>query len=367
MSLMSEEKTQSPNVSTSAGNDATTSLTVFRLSLLLIICVLVGAVAYALTMSQSRVFDAQRTMQQLGVAPPVQNRLDPRYLDSNEDLVADPSVATAQLIDPDPLVFSFIPTKNPKQYQAAFADLVKHLETQLGRQVVYRGFDSREAQLRAIRDGHVHIAGVNTGNVPIAVNASGFVPIATTGGERPGDSRYTMQIIVPADSDIRSINDLKNRTLTFTDPTSNSGFKAPYVILANDFGLMPQRDYAFRFSHSHERSIVGVAEGEFEAAAVASDMIKRLAAQGKYEPARVRVIYESEPFTPAAIGHVNNLKPELARQVQEALFSFKFDGTSLQMEFAPTNTSRFIPVNYKNDYALVRRIDDAVGREHRLE
>lgn len=337
-------------------------------AVLLLICLAVAVVAYAVGAARTRMVDSRQTLRELGVASPVHNRLDPRYRDADNDLVADAPLNTAELIDPDPVVFSFVPTRDPGHYQAVFADLLTHLQSRIGRPVIYQTFTSRQEQLRAIRDGRVHVAGVNTGNVPLAVNACGFVPVVAPG--KPGDAspqQYVMRIIVPAASSIHSINDLRGRRLTFTEPTSNSGFKAPYVILANDFGMLPDRDYRIGFSHSHQASIHGVADGSLEAAAVASDLFNRLAGQGAIDPAAVRIIYESEPFPPVAIGFTHALEPDLARRIRAALLDFRFKGASLEAEFAPSGADRFVPVSYKNDYALIRRIDDAVGREHVLQ
>jgi phosphonate transport system substrate-binding protein len=40
-----------------------------------------------------------------------------------------------------------------------------------------------------------------------------------------------MEIIVPADSPIKTPADLKGKKVAFTEPTSNSGYKAPLAIL----------------------------------------------------------------------------------------------------------------------------------------
>ena len=49
-----------------------------------------------------------------------------------------------------------------------------------------------------------------------------------------------MEIIVPADSPIKTPADLKGKKLAFTAPTSNSGFKAPSVLLEAEFNLVAE-------------------------------------------------------------------------------------------------------------------------------
>lgn len=337
-----------------------------RLMLLLIACLLVGIIAYALNQSRTQINQVEKTLRKLNIYEPVRNGLDARYRDSDNDLVADSPVATDELLNPDQLVFSYISTDNPQKYEAIFRDLCDHLSQSLNRPVRYLGFTSRDEQLRAIRDGKVHIAGLNTGTVPLAVNACGFVPRVMLGGDM-ANTRYAMVIIVPTESPVQSVDDLNGHTITFTQPSSNSGFKAPYVILRNDFGLIPERDYSIDFSFSHEQSIQGIANRNYQIATVASDMLERAIGANRVNARDIRIIYESESFPTACIGHVHHLHPDLVVKLQEALISFRFDGTSLQDEFAPAGINGFQAVDYKNDYALIRRIDDSIGRKHILD
>lgn len=163
--------------------------------------------------------------------------------------------------------------------------------------------------------------------------------------------------------------DLKGHKITFTNTTSNSGFKAPVVLFLKDFGLAPERDYTWGFSFSHDESIRGVACGELQAAAVASDMLARAEADLdeslRVSPEQVRVIYTSERFPPAAFGYAHDLDPTLADAIRGAFLEFAWPGTSLETAFGPDAT-QFVPVSYKDDFAVIRLIDDAHGASYDL-
>ena len=177
-----------------------------------------------------------------------------------------------------------------------------------------------------------------------------------------GSYSYEMQIIVPPDSPLQTPADLKGHTMTFTDLGSNSGFKAPLVLLRNEFHLEPGIDYDVNVSYSHEKSIVGIAERKFEAAAVADELLKRAISRGLIKESQFRSIYHSEDFPPAAIGYVYNLKPELASQIRAALLSFDWKGTPLEKAYGPAGKARFVPISYKDQWSFVRFIDDEIGR-----
>jgi ABC-type phosphate/phosphonate transport system substrate-binding protein len=55
-----------------------------------------------------------------------------------------------------------------------------------------------------------------------------------------------------------------------TAPTSNSGYKAPSVLLKTDFNLEAEKDYTPTFSGKHDNSIMGVVNKDYDAAPIAS-------------------------------------------------------------------------------------------------
>jgi phosphonate transport system substrate-binding protein len=204
----------------------------------------------------------------------------------------------------------------------------------------------------------LHITAFGTGEVQGAVNEAGFIPLACA-ADADGRYRYTMKIIVPADSAVKELADLKGRRMTFVRPRSNSGCTAALVALMEKHNLQPERDYKWGFSYGHETSIEGVAAKRFEAAAVASDILDRMTAAGRVADGAVRTIYESEPFPPGVIGYAYNLKPELREEIRETMLGFDWANSGVAREFGPQGAVKFAEVNYKADWAPVREIRQA--------
>jgi phosphonate transport system substrate-binding protein len=178
-------------------------------------------------------------------------------------------------------------------------------------------------------------------------------------GAADGTFGYEMEIIVPNDSRIRTPADIKGRSLAFTAKTSNSGFKAPSALLLSEFGLRPEKDYKTAFSGKHDNSILGVANRDYEAAAVANEVMKRMIERKVVDPSRIRSIYKSQTFPTTGYGYVYNLDPALAAKIRQAFFTFKWEGSALRREF--TGQDRFIPINYRRDWEVIRKIDAASG------
>jgi phosphonate transport system substrate-binding protein len=190
------------------------------------------------------------------------------------------------------------------------------------------------------------------------VNEAGFVPVACF-ADAEGDYHYKMKIIVPADSEIKEVADLKGERMTYVRPRSNSGCTAALVMLMKEHKLQPERDYSWGFSYGHESSIKGVAEKKFKAAAVASDMLERMIASGEIDKDAVRVIYESEPYPPGVLGYAYNLKPALRDGIRETLVGFDWKGTGLEKTYGPAGSVKFAPVSYEEDWKGVRAINES--------
>ena len=286
--------------------------------------------------------------------------LDKRYVDMDGDLVAD---TPAKTVDPPTLLFAYTPGEDVALHARTWDSLLRHLEKITGKHVQFFPVQSNAAELEAMRAGRLHIAAFGTGSVPIAVNCAGFVPFAIMGGQH-GILGYEMEIITYPDSGIKNPADLKGRKLAFTSPTSNSGFKQPSVLLRSEFGLEAGRDYTTVFSGRHENSILGVANKDYDAAAIANEVMHRMISRGVVKEERIRSIYKSETFPTAAFGLAYNLKPSLAAKVREAFFSFPWAGTALEQEFSPLGVSKFLPITYKKAWALVRDVDAAMNVQY---
>jgi phosphonate transport system substrate-binding protein len=284
--------------------------------------------------------------------------LDKAYCDRNGDLVADLPTDPKKVIDPATLIFAYTPTEDPAVYQKAWDGFIKHMEKLTGKRVVFFPVQSNAAQYEAMRSGRLHVAGVNAGGNALAVNCAGFVPFTMMAA--PDNSfGYEMEILVPADSPIKTPADLKGRKIAFTDATSNSGFKAPSAILKADFNLEAKRDFEPVFSGKHDNSILGVVNKDYEAAAVANSVLNRMLDRKVFDPAKIRSIYKSETFPTTGYGYAHNLEPKLVEKIKEAFFTFPWEGSALAAEFK--KEGKFLPIEYKKDWAVLRKIDEATG------
>ncbi|MCE2879376.1 MAG: PhnD/SsuA/transferrin family substrate-binding protein [Comamonadaceae bacterium] len=262
-------------------------------------------------------------------ACPNRGQLDTPYCDANRDLVADVPTDRAKQRDPSTLVWAYTPVEDPAVYANIFKPFTEHLEKCVGKRTVYFPVQSNAAEIEAMRSGRLHFAGFSTGPTGFAVNMAGAVPFAAkgTGAEVRG---YNLLAIVKASS--------------------------PFQKLADR--LTPDTDYKPMMSGGHDKSILGVASGDYEMAAVASDVFDRMITRGTVKREDFRIVYRSANFPTSSFAHAHDLRPELASKLKECFYSFRFPA-AMQKEF--NGDDRFLPITYAKDWAVVREVAEKSG------
>lgn len=292
-----------------------------------------------------------------------QFQLDSRFTDNDGDLVADIPSDPSRWVDPRTLIFAYTPVEDPSVYREVWSEFLEHMSKVTGKPVQFFPVQSNAAQLEAMRAGRLHIAGFNTGSNPLAVACAGFRPFAMM-ARADNSFGYEMEIITYPGSGITSLEGLRGRTLAFTSETSNSGFKAPQALLEAQFQLAAERDYKPAFSGAHDNSILGVANRDYDAAAIANSVLGRMVARNVVRLDQLVTVYKSQTFPTTGYGVVYNLHPDLQAKVREAFFSFNWEGTKLQAEFSRSGEAKFIPITFKEHWEVIRAIDSAMGVQY---
>lgn len=288
--------------------------------------------------------------------------LDAAYCDANRDLVADTPADPAKQRNPGTIVFTFTPIEDPAVYEKLFEPFTKHLAQCTGRKVVFFQVQSNAAQIEAMRAGRLHVAGFSTGATPFAVNIAGAVPFAVKSTDQ-GPRGYHLAVITKKGSGINTLADLKGHKVAHASPSSNSGHLAPLALLPKQ-GITPGKDYKIVFSGKHDQSIMGVASGDYDAAAVASDVFERMTARGAARADDFKVLYQSEKFPTSSFAYAHDLNPQLRDKLVGCFLNYRF---TPEMTKAFEGDTKFVPATYLKDYAIVREVAAAAGEKFNRE
>ncbi len=284
--------------------------------------------------------------------------LDALYCDENKDLVADAPKDPKRFKNPSTLVFTYTPVEDPAVYENIFKPFTDHLGKCTGKRVVFYQVQSNAAEIEAMRSGRLHVGGFSTGPTNYAVNLAGAVPFAVKGGAKEWQG-YNLIMIVKKDAPYQKVSDLKGKKVAHVQPSSNSGNLAPRALFPA-LGLIPDQDYKVLYSGKHDNSIMGVGTGDYDAAPVASDVFKRMAARGQIKEDDFRIIWRSDAFPTSSFAYAHDLEPKLRDTMLKCFYDYRFP-TDMQKAF--DGADRFYPITYQKDWAIVRKVAEGSGEK----
>ncbi len=276
--------------------------------------------------------------------------LDAQYCDENKDLVADTPKDPKRYKTPNTLVFTYTPVEDPAVYEQAFRPFTDHLAKCTSKKVVFFQVQSNAAEIEAMRSGRLHVGGFSTGPTAFAVNIAGAVPFAVKGNEKEFQG-YNLIVIVKKDSPYQKLADLKGKKVGHTS------HMAPLALFP-PLGLTPDKDYKILFSGKHDSSVMGVGSGDYDAAAVASDVFHRMGTRGQIKEDDYRIIYRSQKFPTSSFSYAHDLEPKFRDQMLKCFYDYRF---TPEMQKTFDGADRFFPVTYLKDWEVVRKVAEGSG------
>ena len=169
----------------------------------------------------------------------------------------------------NPIVMSFVPSGDTQQIIASGDKLAQMVQDKTGLVIEANVGTDFAAVREAMGAGKAHIGWLNTFNYVLAHEKYDVdVALVTV---RFGSTSYKGQIIVRADSGIKSLQDLKGKVMCWVDPNSTSGYIVPRILLQAN-GIDPDKDFAKTIeAGSHNNVVTQVYNGECDAGATYVD------------------------------------------------------------------------------------------------
>jgi phosphonate transport system substrate-binding protein len=283
--------------------------------------------------------------------------LDAIFCDANGNMTADAPTDPKRLKNPRALLLTYSPQEDPATYEKMWTPYVQHMNTCTKRPMRFLQVHSSAASIEALRSGRVQLSLLSAGDTPFAVNVAGAVPFANHGTEKGGITSYQLIVVVKASSNLRSLKDLKDKRVAHVSPSSNSGNLAPRALFPAE-GVTPDKDYKVLYSGKHDNSIAGVVRGDYDAAAVADDVLIRMIQRNEVKEGDLRIIYKSRPFPAGSLAYAHDLDSALVKTITDCTFTFRFPD---ELSKAFRGPDRFVPLDYKRDFESVRRVAQASG------
>jgi phosphonate transport system substrate-binding protein len=227
--------------------------------------------------------------------------------------------ATAAHAQANVLRVSAIPDEAPSELQRKFKPLGEYLKARTGMDVEFTPVTDYAAVVEGLASRKIDLAWLGGFTfVQAKLRTEGQ---ATPIVQRAEDEKFTSRFIVPLDSPIKTIADLKGRTFAFGAPSSTSGSLMPRYYLQQQ-GIVPERDFkTVAFSGAHDATVAFVASGRAEAGVLNASVMDKLVEQHNPNAAKVRVLATTPPFFDYNWTVRPGLDPALTRKLADAFLA----------------------------------------------
>ena len=214
---------------------------------------------------------------------------------------------------------------SPSQTHAAYSDLFRALGTRIGRRILLVQRRTYREVNDLLLDGQIDVALLCTGGyLEVERRSPGAVEVLavpTSGGK----ATYQSLVIVPATSEVTTLDELRGRRFAFTDQLSLTG-RAYIVHHLRAKGEDPGTFFdAPVLTQSHDRSVLAVANRLVEGAAVDSLVYEHMLRESPELRAQTRIIHRSPDFGIPPVVAATTLRVEVRQELRAALLALGSD------------------------------------------
>ncbi len=258
----------------------------------------------------------------------------------------------------EPFRIVFIAYENPDQLIEDVEPVVQYLEERLGVDIEHFAATDYAGVVEALRHGTADAGFMGPLQYVMAHHQAGAR--ALLGEVYNGSPTYVSRIFVRKDSGLKSLEDLRNRSMAFVDPISSSGYMYPLDAF-KDAGLIKSRDDAdgfFRqvyFAGGDEQALRAVLNNFVDAAGIGQYAFNLLRPE---ERDQVIPIGESRPIPSHCVVVRKELDDKLADGLRDALLALN-EGDRRELLQQLYNVDGYVVVDH-DTYAPV----EAVAREY---
>ncbi|WP_186628620.1 phosphate/phosphite/phosphonate ABC transporter substrate-binding protein [Rhodococcus sp. BP22] len=255
--------------------------------------------------------------------------------------------------------FGVEPFEDPAKLTPAFQVVGEALSEKLNCPVEVTVVDSYSAEVLAMRNGQLELGVFGPLGYVFASQEADARALASFGTADGQLSTYTAGIWVPKDSDIRSIDDLRGRTLALSEPGSTSGDALPRMALRKSG--MQDNDVKITYAGGHPEALLALANGKVDAAEINSQQLATSTGEGQFDTSKFRQVWTSDPIPNDPITVAGGTSPEFQKAVADALVDLPPDvvaeaGALLDVDPA----GQLLPVD-KNTYQPLFDLAEALG------
>lgn len=220
------------------------------------------------------------------------------------------------------LVMGLIPAENNEEMIKTFEPMRAYLEKKLHRKVKLYTATDYAGVVEAMRKKRVDIAWFGPLSYYLAEMEAGAEAFAVGIREGSDSPTYKSLLIAPCDSGIKSIADMKGKSVAFVNPASTSGGLMPTYMVKHATGMMPEQYFGkFTYSGSHDAAELAVKNKTVDAAADNDITYTKMLEKGLITKESNCIIAESTPLPGSPLVYRGDLPKKLKAQIKDVILN----------------------------------------------
>jgi len=250
-----------------------------------------------------------------------------------------PSTASAQ--GEDEIIMGLVPAENNEEMIQKFEPMRAHLEKKLGKKVKLFTATDYSGVIEAMKKKRVDIAWFGPMAYLLAEREAGAEAFAVGIGSS-GKPTYFSYLLVPGDSPVKSLSELRGKAAAFVDPASGSGGLAPTYMVKKATGMMPEQFFGkFTWAGTHDSSIMAAKNKTVDVALINADTLRIIA----------RLELPGPPLT-----YRNDLPVDLKKKIQDAIVNAHNEGVKVSGFGSITRYDAITPADYQSTRDMVKEL-----------
>jgi phosphonate transport system substrate-binding protein len=217
--------------------------------------------------------------------------------------------------------FGVEPFEDPAKLTPAFEVLASALQTKLGCPVELKVVEDYSAEVLAMRNGQLEVAQFGPLGYVFASQQAGAEPMVSFAGADGKLTTYKAGIWVPADSPVKTVADLRGKSLALSSVGSTSGDALPRLALKK--AGIEEKAVKLDYAGGHPEALLALANGKVDAAEINTQQLATATAAGSFDESKFRRIWASDPIPNDPIAVRGDLDPAFKDKVRNALLELE--------------------------------------------
>ncbi|CAM3723480.1 putative selenate ABC transporter substrate-binding protein [Polynucleobacter antarcticus] len=239
-----------------------------------------------------------------------------------------------------------LPDESPTELQRKFKPLGEYLAKETGMKVEFTPVTDYAAAVEALANNKIDLAwlgGLTYIQVKLRTNGAAK-PII----QRVEDEKFTSVFIVPENSNLKTLAELKGKSIAFGSPSSTSGHLMPRFFLIQA-GVNPDKDFkSVAFDGAHDATVAFVGSGRADVGALNSSVWEKLNEAKNPNALKSKVLMTTPPYYNYNWTVRGDLDPAVVKKITDAFLKLNVNNPAQKELMDLQRASKYIPTKSEN-------------------